>query len=54
MSGLPDRVTPMPQSIFEEIFGSSLVASQLMLVLYGIASLQAYMYYITYPRDSLL
>ncbi|KAF9488449.1 hypothetical protein BDN71DRAFT_457379 [Pleurotus eryngii] len=53
MSGLPDRVTPMSQSTFEEIFGSSLVACQVMFVLYGIASLQAYMYYVNYPRDSL-
>ncbi|KAF4565287.1 hypothetical protein EYR36_001857 [Pleurotus pulmonarius] len=53
MSGLPDRVTPMPQSMYEEIYGSSLVACQVMLVLYGIASLQTYVYYITYPRDPL-
>ncbi|KAJ8698959.1 hypothetical protein PTI98_005607 [Pleurotus ostreatus] len=53
MSGLPDRPTPMPQSMYEEIYGASLVSCQVMLALYGIASLQAYLYYISYPKDSL-
>ncbi|KAF9488006.1 hypothetical protein BDN71DRAFT_1436440 [Pleurotus eryngii] len=41
MSGLPDCVTPVSQAMYEEIYESSLIACQVMLVLYGIVSLQS-------------
>jgi len=49
----PDRVTPMPQSLFSETYGGSLVSCMIMLPLYGLSILQTYMYFLNYERDPL-
>ncbi|KAG9218520.1 hypothetical protein CCMSSC00406_0008873 [Pleurotus cornucopiae] len=54
MSGLPDRPTPMPQSMYEEIYGKQLPRTRPSSGL-SLATVfrQAYLYYISYPKDSL-
>ncbi|KAJ6561090.1 hypothetical protein DFH09DRAFT_1160425 [Mycena vulgaris] len=49
---LPDRVTPFTQAEFSEAYGGSLLCCMVSLPIYGISLLQAYMYYLNYPRDS--
>ncbi|KAJ7598418.1 hypothetical protein C8J56DRAFT_1020264 [Mycena floridula] len=51
MSGLPDRVTPIPQDLFAKEYGGSLICCMIMLVLYGAAVIQTYMYFLNYTRD---
>ncbi|KAJ8516993.1 hypothetical protein ONZ45_g5750 [Pleurotus djamor] len=54
---LPDRITPVTQAMFDETYGqtfvsgASLICSQILLVLYGLATLQTYMYFMNYTRD---
>ncbi|THU84089.1 hypothetical protein K435DRAFT_807003 [Dendrothele bispora CBS 962.96] len=49
----PDRISPIDQSTFNDIFGGGLITCMIMLVLYGLAVLQTYMYFLNYGRDSL-
>ncbi|KAI0696991.1 hypothetical protein C8T65DRAFT_729542 [Cerioporus squamosus] len=48
---LPDRPTPVTQSIFQQTYGGSLACCQVMLVFYGLSVLQSYLYFIRYERD---
>ncbi|THU80885.1 hypothetical protein K435DRAFT_972575 [Dendrothele bispora CBS 962.96] len=50
----PDRVSPVDQSTFNNTYGSGLVCCMIMMVFYGFAILQTYMYFINYARDSLV
>ncbi|KAH7890617.1 hypothetical protein F5I97DRAFT_50425 [Phlebopus sp. FC_14] len=52
-SPLPDRITPVSQSLYEQTYGGSLICCQVMLVLYGISTLQAYIYFLHYVNDSI-
>ncbi|KAF5372558.1 hypothetical protein D9758_005187 [Tetrapyrgos nigripes] len=49
----PDRITPVDQKTFNENYGGSLICCQVMLVLYGLAVLQTYMYFMKYAKDSI-
>ncbi|KAJ7583167.1 hypothetical protein C8J56DRAFT_1167109 [Mycena floridula] len=51
MSGLPDRVTPVSQDLFAETYGGTMICCMIMLVLYGAAVVQTYMYFVNYTRD---
>ncbi|KAF8510181.1 hypothetical protein BU17DRAFT_70145 [Hysterangium stoloniferum] len=51
---LPDRVTPIPQSYFNDAYGGSLISCMVMLPLYGVSVLQTYMYFLSYESDPLL
>ncbi|THU98503.1 hypothetical protein K435DRAFT_964938 [Dendrothele bispora CBS 962.96] len=48
----PDRISPVDQSTFNDTYGGSLICCMVMLVLYGLAVLQTYMYFMNYGRDS--
>ncbi|KAF9228328.1 hypothetical protein BS17DRAFT_805833 [Gyrodon lividus] len=52
-STLPDRITPVSQSLYEQTYGGSLICCQVMLVLYGISTLQTYIYFLHYVNDSI-
>ncbi|KIJ65814.1 hypothetical protein HYDPIDRAFT_39001 [Hydnomerulius pinastri MD-312] len=52
-SPLPDRITPVTQSLYEQTYGGSLICNQVMLVLYGISTLQTYIYFLHYVNDSI-
>jgi len=52
MSLVPNRITPVTQAQFSETYGGSLICCMVSLPIYGISLLQAYMYYLNYPRDS--
>ncbi|KAF9061516.1 hypothetical protein BDP27DRAFT_1428882 [Rhodocollybia butyracea] len=45
-------VRSLPTEIFEKTFGAGLVMVIVTCTLYGIATLQAYLYYLHYQRDS--
>ncbi|THU96278.1 hypothetical protein K435DRAFT_858679 [Dendrothele bispora CBS 962.96] len=49
----PDRISPVDQSTFSDTYGGGLICCMVMLVLYGLAVLQTYMYFINYGRDGL-
>lgn len=48
---MPDRLTPMPQALYAETYGGGLVCAMVMLVLYGLSLIQAYMYFAKYRKD---
>ncbi|KAJ7777351.1 hypothetical protein B0H16DRAFT_1505210 [Mycena metata] len=49
---LPDRITPLTQAEFSETHGGTLVCCMVSLPIFGISLLQAYIYYLNYPRDN--
>ncbi|THU85246.1 hypothetical protein K435DRAFT_806058 [Dendrothele bispora CBS 962.96] len=53
MSGIPDRPTPISQTVFEQSYGSAFICMVNGACLYGISILQSYMYFTKYPGDSI-
>ncbi|ETW79510.1 hypothetical protein HETIRDRAFT_171958 [Heterobasidion irregulare TC 32-1] len=51
---VPDRISPISQSFFEQSYGGMLICCMIMLVVYGLSVLQTYMYFLKYGNDGVL
>ncbi|KAF8201343.1 hypothetical protein K438DRAFT_1965841 [Mycena galopus ATCC 62051] len=51
MSLEPNRLTPLTQAQFADSFGGSLICEQVMLPLFGLSIIQAYLYFLNYGKD---